>query len=174
MSNKPHLRPRRKSSGRARLSGCWWRFSSSRSSPWPSPWRRPAASYSMGGSSCYAEAGLGLSLVARRETRCHDRAASRQTARVDPGQPTGNRRNNRHICAPAAKRACPEPAARNRQRFYSRSWRYMRMLDAPKCRHDHMLKQHPRWRVDQLSDGTFRWTIPSGRTYTTEPTRYPT
>jgi hypothetical protein len=26
---------------------------------------------------------------------------------------------------------------------------------------------------DQLPDGTFRWTTPSGRTYDTEPTRYP-
>jgi hypothetical protein len=43
----------------------------------------------------------------------------------------------------------------------------------PKCRHDHRLKQHPRWKVDQLPDGTFRWTTPSGRTYTTEPSRYP-
>ena len=43
----------------------------------------------------------------------------------------------------------------------------------PKCRHDHRLKQHPRWHVDQLPDSTFRWTTPSGRTYTTEPTRYP-
>jgi hypothetical protein len=43
----------------------------------------------------------------------------------------------------------------------------------PKCRHDHRLKQHPRWKVDQLPDGTYRWTTPSGRTYTTEPTRYP-
>ncbi len=43
----------------------------------------------------------------------------------------------------------------------------------PKCRHDHRLKQHPRWQADQLPDGTFRWTIPSGRTYDTEPTRYP-
>ena len=43
----------------------------------------------------------------------------------------------------------------------------------PKCRHDHRLKQHPRWKVDQLPDATFRWTTPSGRTYTTEPTRYP-
>ena len=43
----------------------------------------------------------------------------------------------------------------------------------PKCRHDHRLKQHPRWNVDQLPDGTFRWTTPAGRTYTTEPTRYP-
>jgi hypothetical protein len=43
----------------------------------------------------------------------------------------------------------------------------------PKCRHDHRLKQHPRWHVDQLPDGTFRWTTPSGRQYTTEPTCYP-
>jgi hypothetical protein len=43
----------------------------------------------------------------------------------------------------------------------------------PKCRSDHRLKQHPRWRVDQLPDGTLRWTTPSGRTCTTEPARYP-
>jgi Domain of unknown function (DUF222) len=43
----------------------------------------------------------------------------------------------------------------------------------PKCRHDHRLKQDPRWHVDQLPDGSFRWTTPTGRTYTTEPTRYP-
>jgi hypothetical protein len=43
----------------------------------------------------------------------------------------------------------------------------------PKCRHDHRLKQHPRWKVDQPTPGTVRWTTPSGRQYTTEPTRYP-
>ena len=43
----------------------------------------------------------------------------------------------------------------------------------PKCRHDHRLKQHPKWTVDQLPDGTFRWTTPTGRTYDTEPSRYP-
>jgi hypothetical protein len=43
----------------------------------------------------------------------------------------------------------------------------------PKCRGDHRLKQDPRWTVDQLRDGTFRWTTPTGRQYTTEPTRYP-
>ncbi len=43
----------------------------------------------------------------------------------------------------------------------------------PKCRHHHRLKQHPRWKVEQFPDGTFRWTTPSGRQYTTEPTRYP-
>jgi hypothetical protein len=43
----------------------------------------------------------------------------------------------------------------------------------PKCRHDHRLKQQPGWKVDQLPDGTFRWTTPSGRSYDTEPTCYP-
>jgi hypothetical protein len=44
----------------------------------------------------------------------------------------------------------------------------------PKCRHEHRLKQDPRWKVEQPTPGTFRWTAPSGRQYTTEPTRYPT
>jgi hypothetical protein len=43
----------------------------------------------------------------------------------------------------------------------------------PKCRHDHQLKQDPHWKVEQHPDGTFTWTTPSGRQYTTEPTRYP-
>jgi len=43
----------------------------------------------------------------------------------------------------------------------------------PKCRHDHRVKQHPRWQVDQLPDGSVLWTTPAGRQYTTEPTRYP-
>jgi Domain of unknown function (DUF222) len=43
----------------------------------------------------------------------------------------------------------------------------------PKCRYDHRLKQQPGWNVDQLPDATFRWTTPSGRSYHTEPTRYP-
>jgi hypothetical protein len=43
----------------------------------------------------------------------------------------------------------------------------------PKCRHEQRLKQDPRWKVEQITPGTFRWTAPSGRQYTTEPTRYP-
>jgi hypothetical protein len=43
----------------------------------------------------------------------------------------------------------------------------------PKCRHDHRVKQDPRWQVDQLLDGSVRWTTPAGRQYTKEPTRYP-
>jgi Domain of unknown function (DUF222) len=43
----------------------------------------------------------------------------------------------------------------------------------PKCRHDHRVKQDPRWKADQLPSGEVRWTTPSGRQYVTEPTRYP-
>ncbi len=43
----------------------------------------------------------------------------------------------------------------------------------PKCRHDHRLKQHPGWNAEHLADGTVRWTMPSGRKYTTAPTRHP-
>jgi Domain of unknown function (DUF222) len=43
----------------------------------------------------------------------------------------------------------------------------------PKCRYEHRLKQDPRWTVEQPTPATFRWTTPSGRQYTTEPTRYP-
>ena len=43
----------------------------------------------------------------------------------------------------------------------------------PKCRHDHRLKQDPRWKVDQRPDGTFVWTTPAGRQYTTGPACYP-
>ena len=44
---------------------------------------------------------------------------------------------------------------------------------SPKCRHEHRLKQHPRWKVEQLTPAVFRWTTPAGRQYVTEPTRYP-
>ena len=43
----------------------------------------------------------------------------------------------------------------------------------PTCRHDHRVKQDLRWKVEQLAGGHVRWTTPSGRQYTTEPTRYP-
>jgi hypothetical protein len=50
--------------------------------------------------------------------------------------------------------------------------RWVRTLP-PKCRFDHRLKQDQRWKAEQLPDGTVRWTMPSGRQYATEPTRYP-
>ena len=41
-----------------------------------------------------------------------------------------------------------------------------------RCRRDHILKQHPRWRFTQAG-GDFRWTAPSGRTYTASPDSHP-
>jgi hypothetical protein len=43
----------------------------------------------------------------------------------------------------------------------------------PKCRHEHRLKQDPRWKAEQLTPAVFRWITPAGRQYTTEPTRHP-
>ena len=41
------------------------------------------------------------------------------------------------------------------------------------CRSDHQLKQHPRWKLEQTRPGTFTWTTPAGRTYTTRPDNHP-
>jgi hypothetical protein len=93
-------------------------------------------------------------------------------------------------CGPATAMSCghldavtgrladliPRPAAGQRRldRLFPQFNAYIcECRNSPKCRHDHRLKQHPKWHADQLLDGTFRWTTPSGRTYTTEPTRYP-
>jgi hypothetical protein len=42
-----------------------------------------------------------------------------------------------------------------------------------RCRHHHLAKQDPGWRLDQHLPGYHTWTTPSGRTYTTGPTEYP-
>ena len=42
-----------------------------------------------------------------------------------------------------------------------------------RCRRDHKVKQSPGWKVTQPRPGYHQWTTPSGRTYTTEPMRYP-
>ena len=42
------------------------------------------------------------------------------------------------------------------------------------CRHHHILKHHPRWHLTQPAPGTFTWTTPTGRTYTTTPDPHPT
>ena len=41
-----------------------------------------------------------------------------------------------------------------------------------RCRKDHILKQHPRWKLRQTAHG-FAWTTPAGRTYTSSPDTYP-
>ena len=42
-----------------------------------------------------------------------------------------------------------------------------------RCRRDHKVKQSPGWKVTQPRPGYHQWTTPSGRTFTTEPMRYP-
>jgi hypothetical protein len=99
----------------------------------------------------------------RHETRGHD-----------PGVRLRHLAQVRH--ATCTSPICRRPAAQCDHEHnipYEAGGRSCLCNTGPKCRHDHRLKQHPRWTVDQLPDGTFRWTTPSGRTYTTEPTRYP-
>jgi hypothetical protein len=45
---------------------------------------------------------------------------------------------------------------------------------APRCRTHHRAKQAPDWTVEQPTPGVIRWTLPSGRTHVTTPTRYDT
>ena len=41
------------------------------------------------------------------------------------------------------------------------------------CRTHHQIKQLPGWKLQQITPGTFRWTTPAGRSYTTRPDPYP-
>ena len=92
----------------------------------------------------------------------------------DPGIKLRHLSQVRH--ATCTSPVCRRPAAQcdfEHNTPYEAGGRTCLCNTGPKCRHDHRLKQHPGWKVDQLPDGTFRWTTSSGRTYTTEPTRYP-
>ena len=92
----------------------------------------------------------------------------------DPGVKLRHLSQVRH--ATCTSLICRRPAAQcdhEHNTPYEAGGRTCLCNTGPKCRHDHRLKQHPKWKVDQLPDGTFRWTTPSGRTYTAEPTRYP-
>ena len=97
-----------------------------------------------------------------------------ETSRHDPGARLRHLSQVRH--ATCTSPVCRRPAAQcdhEHNTAYEAGGRTCLCNTGPKCRHDHRLKQHPRWKVDQLPDGTFRWTTPSGRSYDTEPTRYP-
>jgi len=97
-----------------------------------------------------------------------------QASGHDPGVRLKHLIQVRH--ATCTSPVCRRPAAQcdvEHNTPYEAGGRTCRCNTGPKCRHDHRLKQHPRWTVDQLPDGTFQWTTPAGRTYTTEPTRYP-
>jgi hypothetical protein len=40
------------------------------------------------------------------------------------------------------------------------------------CARDHHAKHAPGWTLRQIEPGVLKWTTPSGRSYTTRPTRY--
>jgi Domain of unknown function (DUF222) len=97
-----------------------------------------------------------------------------QTKGHDPGVKLRHLSQVRH--ATCTSPVCRRPAAQcdhEHNTPYEAGGRTCLCNTGPKCRHDHRLKQHPKWKVDQLPDGIFRWTTPAGRAYTTEPTRYP-
>ena len=92
----------------------------------------------------------------------------------DPGVKLRHLTQVRH--ATCTGPGCRRPAAQcdfEHNTPYEAGGRTCMCNGGPKCRRDHRLKQDPRWTVDQLPGGTFRWTTPTGRQYTTEPTRYP-
>jgi hypothetical protein len=92
----------------------------------------------------------------------------------DPGVRLRHLSQVRH--ATCTSPVCRRPAAQcdfEHNTAYEAGGRTCLCNGGPKCRHDHRLKQQRGWTVDQLPDGTFRWTTPSGRSYDTEPTRYP-
>jgi hypothetical protein len=71
---------------------------------------------------------------------------------------------------------CRRPAARcdfEHNTPYAAGGRTCLCNGDPKCRFDHRMKQDPRWKAEHLPSGHVRWTTPSGRQYTAEPTRYP-
>jgi len=97
-----------------------------------------------------------------------------ESSRHDPGVKLRHLSQVRH--ATCTSPVCRRPAAQcdfEHNTPYEAGGRSCLCNAGPKCRHDHRLKQHPGWTVNQLPDGTFRWTDPSGRSYHTEPTRYP-
>ena len=119
--------------------------------------------------------GSGPDLIVTIEPLTTDPCDHRHEARGhDPGVTLRHLSQVRHAACTGP--VCRRPAAQadfEHNTPYEAGGRTCLCNTGPKCRHDHRLKQHPGWRVDQLPDGTFTWTTPTGRTYTTEPTRYP-
>jgi hypothetical protein len=119
--------------------------------------------------------GPGPDLIITLESLTTDPCDHRhETSRHDAGVRLRHLSQIRHTTCTSP--VCRRPAAQcdlEHNTPYEAGGRSCLCNTGPKCRHDHRLKQHPRWTVDQLPDGTFRWTTPAGRTYDTEPTRYP-
>jgi hypothetical protein len=56
---------------------------------------------------------------------------------------------------------------------YDQDGRTCRCNLGGRCRKHHILKQHPRWKLEQRRAGEFVWTTPAGRTYSVGPDSYP-
>jgi hypothetical protein len=92
----------------------------------------------------------------------------------DPGTKLRHLSQVRHATCTAPMCECPSTSADFEHNIpYEAGGRTCLCNGGPKCRHDHRLKQDPRWKVEQHPDGTFTWTTPAGRQYTTGPTEYP-
>src|SRR6266487_2079058 len=119
--------------------------------------------------------GAGPDLIVAIDTLdTHDCQHRYEARGHDPGVKLRHLSQVRH--ATCTSPVCRRPAAQcdfEHNTPYEAGGRTCLCNGGPKCRHDHRLKQQPGWTVDQLPDGTFRWTTPSGRSYDTEPTRYP-
>jgi hypothetical protein len=109
----------------------------------------------------------------RREIKVRGKGGRDRAARIDMRPRAGLtgtcgsvRGTSRRTCRASASRGLP------RQWPVSGGWT-CECNGGPKCRHDHRLKQHPKWKVDQPTPATIIWTTPAGRQYATEPTRYP-
>ena len=117
--------------------------------------------------------GPGL-IVAIDTLATHDCGHRHEARGHDPGVKLRHLAQIRH--ATCTNPVCRRPAAQcdfEHNTPYEAGGRTCLCNGGPKCRHDHRLKQQPGWTVDQLPGGTFRWTTPAGRSYHTEPTRYP-
>jgi len=69
---------------------------------------------------------------------------------------------------------CTRPAVRcdlDHTTAYDQGGRTCECNLAPLCRHHHRCKQSQGWKLEQPSPGVLIWRTPSGRTYTTTPTR---
>ena len=119
--------------------------------------------------------GRGPDLIVAIDTLdTHDCQHQYQARGHDPGVKLRHLSQVRH--ATCTSPVCRRPAGQcdfEHNTPYEAGGRTCLCNGGPKCRHDHRLKQQPGWHVDQLPDGTFRWTTPAGRSYDTEPTRYP-
>ena len=119
--------------------------------------------------------GAGAGLIVAIDTLNTRDCGHRHEARGhDPGVKLRHLAQIRH--ATCTNPVCRRPAGQcdfEHNTPYEAGGRTCLCNGGPKCRHDHRLKQQPGWTVDQLPGGTFRWTTPAGRSYHTEPTRYP-